>query len=165
MQCRDSVQYLPLIAPSPTAVGNIIAFARTCFRHDFRDMSVKATTVALLLSPGLDWDDDETMPHHRQQLVGLLRDLSRFLQQCNEDGIRYADERSANKLVYGIAVLAEKDEGLVNELLPQVLLEGAELGLLDLSQEERVMLKGVQETRFVHGFERSRRHFGNGFAV
>ncbi|KAI0749742.1 hypothetical protein C8Q80DRAFT_1100579 [Daedaleopsis nitida] len=128
----------------PSAVGNIIAFARTCYRHDIAaaDTFVKATTVVLLLSQWLDWNDEEAMPHHRQQLKGLLRDLARFLRQCNEDGRRY-DERSAGKLVYGIAMLAEKDEELVNKMLPRVLLEGAELGLLDLTHEDRVMLRGM----------------------
>ena len=58
-----------------TAIGNIISFARACYRHHIPDIFTKATAVVLLLSPGLDWTNDETMPYHRQQLQELLRDL------------------------------------------------------------------------------------------
>ena len=110
---------------------------------------MKAAAVALLLSPGLDWTDNDTIPNYRQQLKELLRDLSRFLKRGNEDGVRH-EERSAGKLVYGLALLAEKDAELVEAILPDVLLEGVDLGLLDLSQDEHLKLRGMQHNGVVH---------------
>ena len=123
-------------------MGNIISFARGSYTHNIPDMFMRATVVAILLSPGLDWNANEAMPRHRQQIRELLRDLSSFLRQCNEDGTTY--ERSASKLVYGLSTLAEKDPTLVEAALPGVLLEGAELGLLDLTQEERLVLERMR---------------------
>ena len=100
---------------------------------------MKASAVVLYLCTELAWKDDEAMPHHRQQLSELLRDLARFLRQCNEIGTRY-EERSASRIVRGIAVLAEMDAELVHAALPRVLLEGAELGLLELSRQEHTSL-------------------------
>ena len=110
---------------------------------------MKAAAVALLLSPGLDWTDNDTIPNYRQQLKELLRDLSGFLKRCNEDGVRH-EERSAGKLVYGLALLAEKDAELVEAILPDVLLEGVDLGLLDLSQDEHLRLRGMLHSGVVH---------------
>ena len=78
----------------------------------------------------------------------LLRDLSRSLKRGNEDGVRH--ENGAGKLVYGLALLAEKDAELVEAILPDVLLEGVDLGLLDLSQDEHLKLRGMQHNGVVH---------------
>ncbi|RPD74971.1 hypothetical protein L226DRAFT_463126 [Lentinus tigrinus ALCF2SS1-7] len=130
----------------PAAIGNVITFARACYHHQTPDIFLKASAVALHLSARLNWDlpYNETRAFHRPQLQALLRDLSRFLIQCNEDGVRH-EERSANKLVYGLALLAEKDGELVGAILPDVLLEGVKLGLIDLSHEEHLRLRGMQE--------------------
>ncbi|RDX57100.1 hypothetical protein OH76DRAFT_1451181 [Lentinus brumalis] len=130
----------------PAAIGNIIAFARSCYLHQTPDMFVKATGVALHLSTRLNWDadKDETRAYQRRQLRELLRDLSRFLKQCNEDSVRH-EERSASTLVYGLALLSEKDGELVGAMLPDVLLEGVNLGLIHLSHEEHLRLRGMQE--------------------
>ena len=69
----------------------------------------------------------------------MLRDLSSFLRQRNEEGTTY--ERSTSKLVYGLSALAEKDPVIVEAALPAVLLGGAEIGLLDLTLEERLVLE------------------------
>lgn len=117
------------------AIGNTISFARDCYRHQIPDLFMKASAVVLLLLRDVGYDDDE-----RQQLGELLRDLARLLGQCNEDGTRHED-RSAGKILSGIAILVEKDPELVSPVLCQALLEGTELGLLDLSQEEHVLLR------------------------
>ena len=106
-------------------------------------MFMKASIVAVLLSPGLDWDDEETMPRYRQQLRELLRDLSNFLHRRNEDTNRY-QVRDAGRLVYGLVVIAEKDPLLVEAALPEMLLEGSDLGMVDLTQEERLALERMQ---------------------
>ncbi|KAI0787492.1 hypothetical protein C8Q74DRAFT_1195718 [Fomes fomentarius] len=119
----------------PWAIGNTISFARDCYRHQIPDLFMKASAVVLLLLRDVGYDDDE-----RQQLGELLRDLARLLRQCNEDGTKHED-RSAGKILSGIAILVEKDPELVSPVLCQALLEGTELGLLDLSQEEHVLLR------------------------
>ena len=94
-----------------SAIGNIISFARECYLHwHTPDMFLKASAVALHLSARLNWDwaYDEAKVFHRPQLQELLRDLSRFLRQCNEDSVKH-EERSMSKLVYGLALLAEKE--------------------------------------------------------
>ncbi|RPD74975.1 hypothetical protein L226DRAFT_508609 [Lentinus tigrinus ALCF2SS1-7] len=129
----------------PATIGDIISFARSCYGHH---LFVKAAAVALLLSPGLDWSDNDTTPNHRQQLKELLRDLSRFLKRCNEDGIKH-EEHSAGKLIYGLVLLTERNAELVEAMLPDVLLKSVDLGLLDLSQDEHLKLRGMQHTHIV----------------
>ena len=132
-----------------SAIGNIISFARECYLHwHTPDMFLKASAVALHLSARLNWDwaYDETRVLYRPQLQELLRDLSRFLRRCNEDSVKH-EERSMSKLVYGLALLAEKEGELVGAILPDVLLEGVQLGLIYLSHEEKLRLQGMQEKR------------------
>ncbi|KAI0707192.1 hypothetical protein C8Q76DRAFT_628981 [Earliella scabrosa] len=123
----------------PPAIGHVISFARSCYQHRIPDLFMKASAVVLCLCTELAWKDDEAMPHHRQQLSLLLRDLTRFLRQCNEIGTRY-EERSASRIVRGIAALAGTDAELVPAALARVLLEGGELGLLELSRQEHTSL-------------------------
>ena len=52
-----------------------------------------------------------------------------------------------SKLVYGLALLAEKEGELVGAILPDVLLVGVQLGLIYLSHEEKLRLQGMHEKR------------------
>ncbi|TBU33447.1 hypothetical protein BD311DRAFT_652206 [Dichomitus squalens] len=134
---------------NPTAIGGIMSFAKDCYQHDIPDLFMKACVVALL-PHWFDWKEGEPEPYHRQQLQELLRDLTRTLRRSNEEGTRY-DVPSASRLVSGLAALAEKDPDLVEPALPEVLLESLELGFLDLSGQEHVLLQDMLEsTRSQH---------------
>ncbi|KAI0760946.1 hypothetical protein BD413DRAFT_593170 [Trametes elegans] len=132
----------------PSAVGNIISLARTSHQHRFPDMFLKACAVALLLAPGLDnftFVDEPTAPHYRQELRTVLRDLARFLRRGNEDGVQY-EPRCVGRIAYGLALLAEKEVGMVEAELPAALLESVELGLVDVTLEELLALVELQHS-------------------
>lgn len=99
-------------------------------------MFLKACAVALLLAPALDWLDDESAPHDRQQLQQLLRHLTRVLLRGNEAGTRY-ETRCVGRIAHGLALLVQKNVGVAIEPeLPAALLESVELGLAGLTSEE-----------------------------
>ncbi|KAI0351699.1 hypothetical protein OH77DRAFT_1410638 [Trametes cingulata] len=127
----------------PPAVSNIIGFARASYQHRLSDMFLRASAVAILLAPGLDWLDDTTAPHHRQELRALLRDLTRFLQRANEDGTR-CEPRCMGRIAYGLALLAQKDVAVGDAELPAALLESVELGLLDMASEEETAMRQLE---------------------
>ena len=123
-------------------MGNIILFARECYRQNLHDLFVKACAV-ILFPHGIVRRDGE---YPRQLLQGLLRDLSAFLVQCNDEGI-VCEASSVGKLVSGLSSLVDKEPGLVEPSLLDALLEGIQLGLLQLSQKEHLLLQRMLKSR------------------
>ncbi|KAI1796967.1 hypothetical protein LXA43DRAFT_878559 [Ganoderma leucocontextum] len=130
----------------PPDMGSIISFAKDCYRQNLRDLFMKACAV-ILFPHGIVRREGE---YHRQQLRGLLRDLTTFLDQCNEEGAR-CEASSVGKLVSGLSALVDKEPSLVEPALLDALLEGIQLGLLQLSQKEHLLLQGMLKSR---AFER-----------
>ena len=145
-------------------MGNIIAFARGSYTHHLPEMFMKAATVAILLSPGLDRAEptpttvitDESVAayhRHREQLRELLRDLASFLRRAHVEGAAahayaygaHAHAHGARKLVFGLGALVTADPALVEPALPAVLLEGAELGMLGLAREDARVLERMRD--------------------
>ena len=69
------------------AIGDIISFARSCYGHHVPELFVKAAAVALLLSPGLDWTDNDTIPNYRQQLKELMVAIVVLHQKHKDDHV------------------------------------------------------------------------------
>ena len=123
-------------------MANIILFAKDCYRQNLRDLFTQ--TCAVILFPhGIVRREGE---YHRQQLRGLLRDLASFLAHCNDEGAR-CEASSMGKLVSGLSALADKEPSLVEPALLDALLEGIQLGLLQLSQKEHLLLQGMLRSR------------------
>ena len=123
-------------------MSSIILFAKDCYRQNLRDLFMKACTV-ILFPHGIVRREGE---YHRQQLRGLLRDLCAFLVQCNEEGA-ICEASSVGKLVSGLSALVDKEPALVDPPLLDALLEGIQLGLLQLSQKEHLLLQGMLKSR------------------
>lgn len=123
-------------------MGSIILFAKDCYRQNLRDLFMKACAV-ILFPHGIVRREGE---YHRQQLRGLLRDLCAFLVQCNEEGA-ICEASSVGKLVSGLSALVDKEPALVDPPLLDALLEGIQLGLLQLSQKEHLLLQGMLKSR------------------
>ncbi|PIL35422.1 hypothetical protein GSI_02149 [Ganoderma sinense ZZ0214-1] len=126
----------------PPDMGSIILFAKDCYRQNLRDLFMKACAV-ILFPHGIVRREGE---YHKQQLRELLRNLSTFLVQCNEDGAAF-EGSSADKLVSGLSALVDKEPSLVEPALLDALLEGIQLGLLQLSQKEHLLLQGMLKFR------------------
>ncbi|KAH9912772.1 uncharacterized protein BXZ73DRAFT_82139 [Epithele typhae] len=137
-------------------------------------MFFKATSVAVYLALSLAWatpttqvsssssssttpvffPNSEHVPStglpYRLQLLALLRDFTRFLEQRNfaavdaQGGSAAGRHGAAGGLVNGLAALVAEDPGLVEPALPDALIEGAQLGLLKVTAEEREALMRIR---------------------
>ncbi|KAI0671393.1 hypothetical protein C8Q78DRAFT_1167965 [Trametes maxima] len=122
---------------SPSAVGDVISFARACL-HEYQHPSLflKSCALALLLYTSDNSSFLSQPRSHRSALRIILHALTRVLRDANNNGTPL-DPHCTACIAQGLSAVMERDPEIVEAELPAVLVESVQIGQVDVGFGER----------------------------